>query len=488
MSIESTVVGSATARVPWRLGYVSRLRKVDAASVIAAVCTAQWLRFDVVAGWGNSFKSIDYTAVSVALVLTWLAALTIYRSRSARIIGEGAEEYRLVLSATLALFGAIAIVSMLLKLDIARGYLAIAFPLGLVLLLSGRWVVRRSIARGRRKFGRYATPVVAMGQLDAVRELAESMARQPDSGYVVVGVCVPDVPATDAVAIGSVGVVPVYAGAELLRAVQQTGADAVAVTATERLGANGIRDLSWQLEKHDVDLLVSPGMADVASPRLLMRPVGGLPLIHVEKPRYNGAKGFEKRLFDIVFSSAVLVLSLPLTLLVAVLVKATSAGPVFYRSERIGLDGKPFQMIKFRTMVSGADRMLADLSALNESEGGVLFKIRRDPRVTPVGRVLRRYSVDEIPQFLNVLRRDMSVVGPRPPLPSEVASYDAQVRRRLLVRPGITGLWQVSGRSDLPWDVSVRLDISYVENWSLMADLMIVVKTVRAMLRGTGAY
>lgn len=294
MSIESTLVGKATARVSWRQGYVSRLRKVDAVAVITAVCAAQWLRFDVAAGWGDSFQSIDYTVVSVALVVAWLAALSIYRSRSPRIIGEGAEEYRLVLSATLALFGGIAIVAMLLKLDIARGYLAIALPLGLAFLLTGRWVVRRSIARGRRKFGRYATPVVAMGQLGAVCELAESMARQSESGYVVVGVCVPEAVATDAVDIDSVGVVPVYAGGELLRAVQETGADAVAVTATERLGARGIRDLSWQLEKHDIDLLVSPGMADVASPRLLMRPVGGLPLIHVEKPRYNGAKGIPR--------------------------------------------------------------------------------------------------------------------------------------------------------------------------------------------------
>ncbi|WP_328354030.1 sugar transferase [Mycobacterium sp. NBC_00419] len=488
MSIDSTLLEAPAARVSWRNGYASRLRKVDAGAVTGAVFAAHWLRFDIAAGWGDSFKSIDYTVLSVSLVVAWLAALSVYRTRSLRIIGEGAEEYRLVLSATLALFGGIAIVSMVCKLDIARGYLAIALPLGLLALLVGRWVVRRSIGRGRRKHGLYATPVVAMGQLHAVRALAESMARQSDSGYVVVGVCVPDTSGSDRVEIASVGVVPVYSGDELLRAVAETGADAVAVTATERMGAGGIRDLSWQLEKHDVDLLVSPGVVDVASPRLLMRPVGGLPLIHVEKPRYNGAKGFEKRLFDIVFSVAVLLFSLPLTLVVALAIKATSSGPVFYLSERIGMDGKPFRMIKFRTMVNGADQMLAELAALNESNGGVLFKIRRDPRVTAVGRVLRRYSIDEIPQFVNVLRRDMSVVGPRPPLASEVAGYDAAVRRRLLVRPGITGLWQVSGRSDLPWDVSVQLDISYVENWSLMADLMIVVKTVRAMLRATGAY
>jgi lipopolysaccharide/colanic/teichoic acid biosynthesis glycosyltransferase len=175
-------------------------------------------------------------------------------------------------------------------------------------------------------------------------------------------------------------------------------------------------------------------------------------------------------------------------LLAALAVKLTSRGPVFYRSERIGLDGKPFQMIKFRTMIDGADKQVGALEALNESAGGVLFKIREDPRVTRVGRVLRRYSIDELPQFFNVLRRDMSVVGPRPPLRREVDTYDYQVRRRLLVLPGITGLWQVSGRADLPWEESVRLDLRYVENWSLAMDLMILWRTVFAVLKREGAY
>ena len=157
-------------------------------------------------------------------------------------------------------------------------------------------------------------------------------------------------------------------------------------------------------------------------------------------------------------------------------------------SERIGLDGRPFPMIKFRTMVTDADKRREQLLSLNESDGGVLFKIRNDPRITPVGRFLRKYSIDELPQFINVLRREMSVVGPRPPLPSEVATYDDDVRRRLLVPPGITGLWQISGRSDLSWEESVRLDLSYVENWSMIGDVLIAMKTVRALLSGSGAY
>lgn len=219
-----------------------------------------------------------------------------------------------------------------------------------------------------------------------------------------------------------------------------------------------------------------------------MRPVAGLPLIHVEKPQYHGAKRFQKRLFDTIFSGMVLLLGLPVLVAIAVAIKLTSRGPIFYRQERIGLDGEPFEMIKFRTMVDGADKMLSQLIELNESDGGVLFKMRSDPRITPVGRFLRKYSLDELPQFINVFKRDMSVVGPRPPLANEVKSYDDYARRRLLVRPGITGLWQVSGRSDLNWEDSVRLDLFYVENWSMISDFMIAVKTVKAVLSHRGAY
>ena len=219
-----------------------------------------------------------------------------------------------------------------------------------------------------------------------------------------------------------------------------------------------------------------------------MRPIAGLPLIYLEKPQYHGAKRFQKRLFDIVFSGLALVCALPIMIIIAVAIRLTSKGPVFYRQERTGLNGQSFQMIKFRTMVDGADTMVDSLTHLNESEGGVLFKIKEDPRVTPFGRLLRKYSLDELPQFINVLRRDMSVVGPRPPLPEEVKTYDDYARRRLLVRPGITGLWQVSGRSDLSWEDSVRLDLFYVENWSMLTDLLIALKTARVVFSHSGAY
>jgi exopolysaccharide biosynthesis polyprenyl glycosylphosphotransferase len=249
-----------------------------------------------------------------------------------------------------------------------------------------------------------------------------------------------------------------------------------------------VRELSWDLHTLGVDLVVTPGVVDVAGPRLTMRPVAGLPLIHVEKPQYSGTKKVQKLAFDYFVSLSVLLAALPVMIAAAIAIKLTSRGPVFYRSERIGLEGEPFQMVKFRTMVDGADKQVASLVDINESVGGVLFKIKDDPRITAIGRLLRKYSIDELPQFFNVLRRDMSVVGPRPPLRREVDTYNDQVRRRLLVLPGITGLWQVSGRSDLSWEDSVRLDLSYVENWSITNDVLIAVKTIRIVATGSGAY
>ena len=454
------------AKAPgWQRGYSRRLVVVDLVGILLAVGLAHWVRFGGISSSVATYRFIDYTTVSLIIATAWMAALSINNSRSTRIVGSGVEEYRRVLMATLGVFGGVAIISMLFKLEIARGYLMLALPAGLLFLGLFRWLARQVIAKVREKHGRCITRVLVVGSPSAVRDLASSLAREPRSEYQVVGACIP-------------GPIPR----------KKIDVPGVAVTATERLNGRGIRDLSWELEKLDIDLLVAPGVVDVAGPRLQMRPVCGLPLIHVEKPQYHGAKRFQKRLFDVMFSSAVLVCGLPVLLAVALAVKLTSRGPVFYRQERIGLDGKAFEMIKFRTMVDGADKMVDKLAALNESEGGVLFKIREDPRVTRVGKILRKYSIDELPQFINVLKRDMSVVGPRPPLAKEVRTYDDYARRRLLVKPGITGLWQVSGRSDLSWEDSVRLDLFYVENWSMVSDFLIAIKTVRAMLGHSGAY
>lgn len=489
LEVSANIVAIPTKVPTWQRGYSRRLVGIDLVGVVAAVALAQWLRFGGLTGEVPTSRFLDYPVVSLAIAGMWMAAMTINHSRSPRIIGSGAEEYRRVLLATLAVFGGVAIVSMLFKLEIARGYILIALPAGIVVLTTLRWAARQVVIRVRQKQGRCITRVLVVGSAPAVRDLTSSLHREPKSEYQVVGACIPGPIPRTKVDVPGVGAIPTFGDERnVVGAVTATNSHAVAITATERLDGRGIRDLSWELEKLDIDLLVAPGVVDIAGPRLQMRPVAGLPLIHVEKPQYHGAARFQKRLFDVVFSFAVLLCGLPILMAVAIAVKMTSKGPVFYRQERIGLDGHPFEMIKFRTMVDGADRMVEQLADQNESEGGVLFKIREDPRVTTVGRVLRRYSIDELPQFLNVLKRDMSVVGPRPPLASEVKSYDDYAKRRLLVRPGITGLWQVSGRSDLSWEDSVRLDLFYVENWSMVSDLIIAMKTVKAMLGHSGAY
>lgn len=487
--VAANIVPIPTKVPAWQHGYSRRLFALDLLGVLLAVGLAQWLRFGGLGGEVATFRYLDYVVVSVAIAVLWMAALSINNSRSTRVIGSGAEEYRRVWLATLSVFGAVAILSMLFKLEIARGYLMIALPAGLAFLGLFRWLARQAVVRARGKYGRCITRVLVVGSPSAVRDLTTSLARDPGSEYEVVGACVPGPVHRSKVDVPGLGSVPTFGDeSNVVGAVTATNSHAVAVTATERLNGRGIRDLSWELEKLDIDLLVAPGVVDIAGPRLQMRPVAGLPLIHVEKPQYHGAKRFQKRLFDVVFSSAVLLFGLPLMLPVAVAIKITSKGPVFYRQERVGLDGNPFQMIKFRTMVDGADKMVDKLAAQNESKGGVLFKIREDPRVTPLGKLLRKYSIDELPQFINVLKRDMSVVGPRPPLANEVKSYDDYAKRRLLVRPGITGLWQVSGRSDLSWEDSVRLDLFYVENWSMISDLLIALKTIKAVFGHSGAY
>ncbi|WP_313675210.1 sugar transferase [Mycolicibacterium sp.] len=477
----SSVAVNQTLVPSWQHRYARWLVVTDAIAIAFSLALAQRVRF------GGSLEA--YREISVAIAVSWLGALWANRSRSQRVIGSGAEEYRRVWLGTMSVFGGIAIISMLFKLEIARGYLMVALPAGVLLLMLFRWAARRVVIRAREKRGQCITRVLAVGSAPAVHDLTAALAREPWSGYEVVGACVSGAKSPHEMVISGVGTIPTF-GNELnvVSAILATGSQAVAITATEHLHSRRIRDLSWELEKLNIDLLVAPGVVDIAGPRLHMRPVAGLPLIHVEKPQYHGAQQFQKRLFDIIFSGAVLICALPFLLTMATAIKLTSKGPVFYRQERIGLDGKAFKMIKFRTMVEGADKMVAQLADLNESEGGVLFKIREDPRVTVVGRFLRKYSLDEMPQFINVLKRDMSVVGPRPPLANEVNNYDDNTRKRLLVRPGITGLWQVSGRSDLSWEDSVRLDLFYVENWSMMADLLIALKTIKAILGHSGAY
>ncbi len=474
-------------RSKWERRYAANIRITDTLVVCGAVILAQFVRFGAPAT-APSYVNHYVTAYSALLVIIWLSTLAVFRSRSPRYIGSGIEEYRRVAAASFWTFGGMAMAELLFKLEISRGYLAVALPAGVLGLLLSRWMWRVYVAR-KRAHGAYSTAVLAVGGSDAVANLASELTDDPNNGYHVVGVCITGYGAQrDEHLVVNDREIPIVGGVTYaLQAIRNCGADTVAIAGTGDFGVQGLRRLIWELEPMGVDLMVSPGVMDVALNRLVMRPLAGLPLLHIDKPQYQGTKGFQKRAFDTCFAFAALAGTLPILIATAIAIKLTSRGPVFYSSERIGIDGRPFSMLKFRTMVEDADKQLESLLGHNESDG-LLFKIREDPRVTSVGRVLRRFSIDELPQFINVLRQEMSVVGPRPPLRREVEAYDDDLQRRLLVKPGVTGLWQVSGRSDLSWDKSVRLDLSYVDNWSMVGDILIIVKTVRAVFGRTGAY
>jgi exopolysaccharide biosynthesis polyprenyl glycosylphosphotransferase len=382
------------------------------------------------------------------------------------------------------MLAAVGTVSWALKLDVARGLVVIALPLATALTLVWRYAHRQWLHRERSR-GQFQQTTLLVGHRSAVAALDEQITREAYHGLRVIGCCLPS--GHDTVTDAFQGL-PVLGGLdEVAVAVAQYEVDTVAVLPCPELDGPALRRLGWELEDTQAELLLAPAVTEIVGSRVGIRPVSGLPLLHMERPELRGVRRLTKEAFDRVSATVGVLLLAPILVGIAVAVKASSRGPVLFRQERVGRDGRTFTMLKFRTMVVGADRMVDRLAA--ESDGnGVLFKKRADPRVTRVGRVLRRYSLDELPQLYNVLRGDMSLVGPRPPLQREVEQYGRDMHRRFLVKPGLTGLWQVSGRSDLSWDDSVRVDVRYVENWSLTFDFMILWKTVGAVVRGSGAY
>jgi exopolysaccharide biosynthesis polyprenyl glycosylphosphotransferase len=431
---------------------------------------------------GQGYLPVSYIAFTVALPALWAAFVAIAGGYEARFIGVGPDEFRRVMNAALTLTGSVAVASYALKADLARGYVLIAMPCLAVFDLGARYALRKRLHR-RRSYGACMQRVVAVGHPQAVTDLVATLRRDKFNGLHVVAACL-----AGRVGLNELAGVPVLGGlGSVSTAVEQFGADTVAVLACPEMNGVRLRELAWELEETGTDLCVAPALMDVAGPRTTIRPVAGLPLLHVDHPELAGGKQVIKALFDRMAAGVALILLAPLFAAIAVMIRLDDRGPVFFRQTRVGLDGQPFKLYKFRTMVADAEQRKAELEALNEGSG-VLFKMRRDPRVTKAGFWLRRWSLDELPQLLNVLLGDMSLVGPRPALPKEVARYGDHMRRRLVVRPGITGLWQVSGRSGLAWEEAFRLDLRYVDNWSLAHDLQILWKTWSAVFSGSGAY
>lgn len=446
----------------------------------------------LVAAWGRSRLSFfdnpadlspSLTAIGPLVIVSWAILIAVSGGYRAEVFGAGTDEYKRLLRASLLTAGLLGVGCYLAKFELSRGFFVLVFALGVPALLLGRLALRRLIQNARRR-GKLQLRVVISGLPAHVDEVAAVLAREPWLGYSVIGALTPGTAGLDE----TPGGVPVVGTCdEATSLLEDLGADVIFFASGALTSSTELRRIAWDLAKADVQVVVAPRVTDVSGERVRIRPVGGLPLMHIEAPRSTDASRLSKRLFDVVGSMALLVAFSPLLALAALQIRLYDGGPVFFRQTRVGRDGTHFDCLKLRTMVTDAEERLADLHAVTGYAGG-LFKLKDDPRVTKPGQWLRRYSMDELPQLFNVLRGDMSLVGPRPPLPHEVAAYDAEMHRRLRVHPGMTGLWQVSGRSDLSWAEAVRLDLYYVDNWSMLQDLSILLKTFGAVFGSRGAY
>ena len=475
-------------RQHWQRHYRIRLLLIDLTVVLLAVGTAAWIQIASIA----QVNIVDlrdspwqYFRVLVITCIIWLISLAACQTRDNKVIGHGTVEYRRVAQATALAFGVLAIGFAILQSQGIRTQLLIGVPVGIPALIVGRWLARRWLVR-QRLVGEYVSRAVVVGKRRDVEYVVNTVSGSGLAGYRVVGVTLTDKTTSSIVAGGQR--IRAYGTPDTVSQVAaRLGADAVIVASMRRGDHDYLKRLAWQLEGTAAELVLSSPLVDVAGPRMSLKPVEGLPLIQVEIPTFEGGRYALKRAMDVAIAVLALIGIGLLWPLIALAIKLDDKGPVFFRQERVGRDGRTFRMMKFRSMGIDAEQRKAELESRNEG-AGPLFKLKSDPRVTRVGAFLRKYSLDELPQFWNVLIGDMSAVGPRPPLPSEITAYDGTVYRRLYIKPGITGLWQVSGRSDLSWEESVRLDLRYVENWSATSDLVIMWRTAQVMIAPKGAY
>lgn len=473
------------SRQSWERHYRRLLQVSDVTLIVLTCMLASTLSLAATAPRVLSADPWLLVRVPLATALIWLLMLSLFNSREASIIGVGVAEYKRVAHATGLAFGALAIAFLLFEWEGIRTQLYFALPAGIVALVWSRWLWRRWLYR-QRASGRYSSRTVVVGYHEEVEYVLRTLGHGGRLGYQVVGTTILDEAPSALIVDGHV--YPVTRGAgSVSTAAEELHADTILVASTPVGDPGFVKRLAWDLEGTAAEVVLSSRIADVAGPRMSLRPVEGMPLIHVQIPRFDGGAYLLKRGLDIIVSAAALIAFAPFALIIALLIKFDDPGPAFFRQSRVGRDGMDFKMLKFRSMRVDAEAQLAALRAANDG-AGPLFKLKSDPRVTRVGQVLRKFSLDEVPQFWNVLRGDMSVVGPRPPLPDEVSMYDTSVSRRLYIKPGITGPWQVGGRSDLSWEESVRLDLRYVENWSVFEDLRIMWRTAIVMVKPDGAY
>ncbi len=453
---------------------------VDAVVVSVTVLAGVALRESLDSLWGPDTTSYSFGLFSPAVAVGWIGAIALTGSYAKANFGAGAFERKTVLRGTAMATAGLSIVCFLASYPLSRSFFAILFLVGAPGLVAGRTLLYRGLHASRRR-GNLQQRLLILGTVAHIDEIATVLGREAWLGYDVVGALTVE---HDVVTPGGIAVLGCPAAVRSV--IAENAIDVVFVADSSVNTGARLRSLVWELEDDDVRVVVAPSVADVSQARVRVKPVAGLPLIHLDKPSTLKALKLSKRAFDIVVSCAVLIVFSPVLAFAAWRIRAHDGGPVIFRQARVGTRGVEFTCLKFRTMVVDAESRLSVLAGESTEPG--LFKMRNDPRITTPGVWLRRFSLDELPQLVNVLRGEMSLVGPRPGLVSEVDRYSDLVGRRLRVRPGMTGLWQVSGRSDLSYEEAVRLDLYYVDNWSMVQDLKILVSTFGAVLGSRGAY
>lgn len=462
-------------RDPLRV-YASRAIVLDLIAITLAGITGFVLRWAI--PYSVELNDPTYVSLVLVVILAWIGTLVMRGAYDTRILGVGSEEFKRVVAATTTVFASVAVVVFVLKIDLSRGFVVIAFAVGILLLLIVRWCLRAWL-RHERRFGHFLHRTVVIGNGAQQGEIVDLLDRDPVAGFTVVDVIVEPLLAANPEALDD------WLD-EVMARIDLSDADTVAIAGSPAMGQEVIKRLAWRLEGPRVDLLVAPTLGDVAGPRVTMRMAADLPLLHLDEPHLTGPKRAIKRSLDILFGLALFLAFLPFMIVAAIGVRLTSRGPVFYVQQRIGRGGQIITVPKFRTMFEGADRLRDEV--IGRPDEHIVDRYRRDPRITPFGRFLRRWSIDEMPQIVNVIRGSMSLVGPRPVMLDEVPLMGDADHRRHLTKPGLTGLWQVSGRKAVDWDDRMRMDLDYVEHWSPALDLVIVAKTIKVVLVGNGAY
>lgn len=488
--------GKAESTPRWRFAFVASLIAIDLAVMLLSLTVSLVIN-------GAAFDAIGdvmpFWLFLILFSLIWLLCLAFAGTYHRHVMADGYELYAKIINASLLTIISYCSLAFIFKLALPRTALIIAPVIAFFLDIIARWQMRQALRRHRSK-GSCKYRTVVIGSSDGINKALQTMRNCMNWGYEPVAVCPieADPASKDAYVVTSYTPDANIEGSSKLKVIpfnsafpricESLGVQEVYVADVLSRDSEMLHGLSLAVESLGMELALAVSLADVSGHRLYLRNTTEQPVLLASLPQYTGAANVIKRLLDIIGSLCALIISSPILLGVAIAIKLDDGGPVFFSQTRIGLHGKPFKMYKFRSMVTNAEELKKKLAEETGQEDRFIFKMKDDPRITKVGHFIRKTSLDEFPQFYNVLKGDMSLVGPRPALPEEVARYGSLYSARLLVKPGITGPWQVSGRSDLSQEQSEYLDVSYIENWSIAGDLAILAKTVMVIFTGRGSY